>query len=474
MSDNPFNEPDDDRTVIRPAPGGRSTPPPRQAAPGPFGGAPAQPSPFDSAPPPPPRESAFPAGPVDAAVELPPVGSSPLIVAAQPLLQLMGRLRNTLGQPDPGDLRERAVGAIRRFEKEARDNGVPMEQLRPAHYVLCASLDDVVLNTPWGAQGGWAARSLVSTFHQQVQAGERFFQLLDQMKQTPGTNLPVLELMYLCLALGFQGRYRLSPRGPAELDRIREDLHGILVRQRATQPDAELSPRWQGANAPYRPARARVPIWVMATAVLAVIGGLFIWLSGGLETETDGMLARAQAAPPASMPQIARAAPVRPPPPPPPPPPDAPPPQPGALDKLRAFLAPEIREGLVTVEGSDAAPLIRIRGRGMFPSASDQLVASFNPLMTRIGEALREERGQVLVIGHSDNQPIRTVRFPSNFALSAARAESARTAILRGLGDARRISAEGRADSEPIADNATAEGREANRRIEVLLRREGN
>ncbi len=464
MSDNPFHEPDDDRTVIRPAPGGRSAPPPRPQAP--------PPSPFDNAPPPQPAYAA--AAPVDAHVELPPVGSSPLIVAAQPLLQLMARLRNTVAQPDPGELRERALAAIRRFQKEAQDGGVPMEQLRPAHYVLCASLDDVVLNTPWGAQGGWAARSLVSTFHEQVQAGEHFFVLLGKMRDAPGTALPVLELMYLCLSLGFQGRYRLSPRGPAELDRIREDLHGILVRQRAAQPDPELSPRWRGANAPYRAAKPRLPVWVMATVVLAAIGGLFVWLSGGLETETDALLARAQAAPPAAMPQIARAAPVRPPPPPPPPAPDAPPPEPGPLDKLRAFLAPEIREGLVAVNGSDAAPLIRIRGRGMFPSASDQLVASFTPLMTRIGEALREERGQVLVIGHSDNQPIRTVRFPSNYALSTARAESAKQAILRGLGDPRRIAAEGRADSEPIADNATAEGREANRRIEVLLRREGN
>jgi type VI secretion system protein ImpK len=78
----------------------------------------------------------------------------------------------------------------------------------------------------------------------------------------------------------------------------------------------------------------------------------------------------------------------------------------------------------------------------------------------------------VLVIGHSDNQPIRTVRFPSNFALSAARAEAARDAILRGLNDPARITFEGRADTEPVTSNATPEGREANRRIEVLLRRE--
>jgi type VI secretion system protein ImpK len=467
VSDNPFHEPDDDRTVIRPAPGGRATPPPAQ--PSPFQ---AQPSPFASAPPPAaPSPFTGSAAPVDASVELPNVGSSPLMVAAQPLLQLMARLRNTVAQPDPGELRERAVAAMRKFEADARAGNVPMDQLRPAHYALCAALDDVVLNTPWGSQGGWAARSLVSTFHQQVQAGERFFQLLQQLQQAPGTSLPVLELMYVCLALGFQGRYRLSPRGPAELDRLREELYGVITRQRGTMPDPALSPRWQGADAPYRPAKPRVPIWVMATAVVALLGGAFVWLSGGIESETDGMLARAQAAPPASMPQIARAAPVRPPAPPPAP---VAPPEPSVLDKLRAFLAPEIQQGLVTVEGTDAAPFIRIRNRGMFPSGSATLNTSFQPLMTRIGEALREERGPVLVIGHSDNQPIRTVAFPSNFALSAARAEAARVALLRGLNDPSRVTSEGRADTEPVADNATAEGREANRRIEVLLRRGGN
>src|SRR5712672_3372681 len=164
MSDNPFIEPEDsERTVIRPMPGGRRA------------------------------------------------------AAAAPLLQLMMRLRNTVNQPDPGDLRERAVQAMRRFEQQSRDSGVPIELLRPAHYALCASLDDVVLNTPWGSTGVWDARSLVSTFHQEVRSGERFFDLLTQMRQNPGRFLPVIELMYLCMSLGFQGRYRLSPRGPAEL-----------------------------------------------------------------------------------------------------------------------------------------------------------------------------------------------------------------------------------------------------------------
>lgn len=77
------------------------------------------------------------------------------------------------------------------------------------------------------------------------------------------------------------------------------------------------------------------------------------------------------------------------------------------------------------------------------------------------------------VIGYTDNQPIRSVKFPSNFQLSAARAKVAAANIAKGIGDPSRIRTEGRADADPIASNATAEGREENRRIEVVLRREG-
>ncbi len=365
-SDNPFSEPDDsDRTqIIRPLPGGRA----RSAAP-PAAGAP---PPGQPAPPP-----AAVSGP-DEAIR---VGSSPLLAAAAPLLQLLSRLRNTLSQPDSGALRERAVTEVRRFEQVSRDSGVPIAQLRPAHYALCASLDDVVQATPWGSEGAWASRSLVSTFHQEVRSGDRFFDVLNQVKQNPGLFLPVLELMYLCLSLGFQGRYRLSPRGPAELDRMREDVYGIIARQRP-KPDPELSPHWRGVTAPYRAARAELPIWVVGAAGLVVICGMYAWTLFGLNDGSDALFARTMAAPPAQMPVIVRAAPVQAPAPPPPPA------QPGALDKLRGFLQPEIEQGLVTVLGTEAAPVVRVRNRGMFAAGSSAVAAKFNPLLERIGQAL--------------------------------------------------------------------------------------
>lgn len=450
MSDNPFSEPDDsDRTVIRPAPGGRrpaAAPPPGAAAPRPA-------TPLRA---PPVAE-----GTTDLAV-----GVNPLVAVAAPLLQLISRLRNTAQPPASGDLRERAVGQVRAFERAAQDAQIPLEQLRPAHYALCATLDDIVLATPWGGTGGWGERSLVSTFHQEVRSGERFFDLLKQMNENPGKFLPVIELMYLCMSLGFVGRYRLSPRGAGGIEPIREETYAIIAKHRQAAA-AELAPHTAGVSAPYRAAKMRVPFWVAGAAALAAIGGLFFWFSTGLNAASDDLYARMLAAPPATMPAISRSAPVQPPA---PPPPAA---EPSSLDRLKQFLAPEIAQGLVTVAGTTATPIIRISNRGMFPSGSATVQPAFRPVLERIGAALKTEPGPAEVIGYTDNQPIRTVAFPSNFQLSAARARAAATILGEAAGDAGRLKVEGRADADPLASNTTPAGREQNRRIEIVLHRTG-
>ena len=442
MSDNPFSEPErTERTVVRPVPPGRG-PAPRVA---------------DL---PPPRAPDPVAPTADDAESIPP-GLSPLVAAAAPLLQLLARLRSTLNHPDPGDLRERAVRAMHAFEQRVRNLGIPSEQLPWAHYALCASLDDAVLNTPWGSTGIWAARSLVSTFHQEVRSGERFFELLSQVRQHPGRFLPVIELMYLCMSLGFQGQYRLSPRGPAELDRLREETYALIVRQRQpTEPD--LSPHSQGIAAPYRPMRATIPVWVAASAALAAIAGLFVWFLLSINGTSDKLFSRMLNLPPAQMPQLARSAPIEP----------LPPPVLPAVDPLCAFLQPEIDRGLVTVVCTPPTPIVRIRNRGMFAPGSATIESAFIPLLNRIGQALRQEKGNAQVIGYTDNQPItHNVQFPSNFHLSVARAEAAKNILGNAVGDTSRLTAEGRGESDPIASNATNEGREQNRRIEIVVHR---
>jgi type VI secretion system protein ImpK len=446
MSDNPFLEPEDaERTVIRPTPGGRA-------------------GPADNAPPP--RAApAFGAALSSDAPDTVATGVNPLVAAAAPLLQLLARLPNTVQPPEPGELRERAVRAMHNFEERVRDLDLPRELMPPAHYALCASLDDVVLNTPWGSTGVWDTNSLVSIFHKEVRSGERFFQLLAQMRQNPGLYLPVIELMYLCMSLGFQGQYRLSPRGPAELDRLREETYAVIVRQRQA-PEPELSPHWKGVAAAYRGARPSVPVWVAACFGAALLAGLFIWLSASLSAASSDLFARMLREPPARMPQIARAAPVQ-------PPPVAASPAPAAVDQLCTLLQPEVQAGVVSVVCTPPNPILRLRNRGMFASGSATIEPRFVPLLERIGVALKGEPGAIAVIGYTDDQPIHTVQFPSNFELSAARAQAARAFLSRAIGNPGRITAEGRGEADPLNQNATPAERDENRRIEIVLHRPG-
>lgn len=455
MSDNPFGEPDDaDRTVIRGA--GGAAPPPRPAA-----------------PPPMPAASAPRAQPLAGEAEaLPRVGPGPLAAAASPLLEILARVANVglAGAPNPEELRERALRAFRQFEADARATGASAEEIRAAHYVLCAALDDVVLATPWGAQSAWSVKSMVSSFHQETRSGERVFDVLTAMMKDPGRFKGTLELTYLALSLGLQGKYRLMPRGAAELDRVREGLYQLLAQIRG-EWERELSPRWRGVDAPHRGPSRSVPAWVAGAFALAALGGGWWWLGGGLGAAADGLYARMAALPPGGPPSIDRTAPPVPPAPPPPPPPTAAP-RPDVVPVLRRFLAPEIAERLVTVEADAQRVMVRLRNTGMFASASANVEPRYQDILRRIGEALREEPGQVLVLGHSDNVPIRTVRFPNNQALSEARARDAMRILVAANGDASRFTAEGRAEAEPLAPNTTAEGREQNRRVEVVLQRE--
>jgi type VI secretion system protein ImpK len=166
----------------------------------------------------------------------------------------------------------------------------------------------------------------------------------------------------------------------------------------------------------------------------------------------------------------------RPPPPPvqvarPPPPRLLPPPPSQVVASLHRFLQPEIDAKLVIVSETPQMIEVRIFNRGMFALGSATVRPDFVSLLERIGEALNEEPGAVLVTGHTDNLPIHTVQFPSNFQLSVARAQAASAVMLHRLHDPKRLTVEGRADSQPIAGNDTEDGRAQNRRIDVILQR---
>jgi type VI secretion system protein ImpK len=112
--------------------------------------------------------------------------------------------------------------------------------------------------------------------------------------------------------------------------------------------------------------------------------------------------------------------------------------------------------------------IVVIKGEGFFDAGSATLSAKASDVLGRIQKALAATPGQILVTGHTDNQPIRSLRYPSNWHLSQDRANAVKTQLAATV-KPERLRAEGRADSEAVADNATPAGRAANRRVEITL-----
>ncbi len=478
MSDkDPFAEPDDtDKTVIRPNPGGRrqSGGAPQQPAPQQPAGfhdpmqvpqAPAAPQPgqggagYGVPDPQTPQSRPAPGG-EDVAI----TGMNRLNACAASLFSLISRIRNRAQHMDPDKLRQSVVAEVRAFENAALQAGIAAQTVKIARYALCATLDDVVLNTPWGGQSSWATQSLVGTFHRETVGGDRFYDLLARLEQDPANNIELLEFVYMCLSLGFEGRLRVEQGGSDKHMQIRQGLARIIRAQRG-DVERDLAPHWEGVDKPYRALSLWKPVWIAVgvTALLLLIefGGLSYLLSNRTENLV-GQMSVIDAGP---VTELQRRAP-----PPPPPPPQAQP----QVEKVVAFLQPEIDEGLVEVFEKGNTLIIRIKGSGMFGSGSDHLQDKFKEPVRRVAVALNEEPGSVIVTGHSDNVPIRSSRFPSNLALSLARAKSVMNQMAGEISNPNRLSAEGRADNEPIADNSTREGRATNRRIEVLLVQEEN
>jgi type VI secretion system protein ImpK len=398
---------------------------------------------------------------------VPTVRANALIAAAAPLLVAAARIGRGRA-PDPDQLRRSMVEAVREFETRAVATGLDTHSLRAARYALCATIDDLVLSTPWGSSSSWVTRSLTSSFHNEVTGGERFFGILEQMQKDPGRHAEVIELMYLCASLGFEGRYRVLGRGGAALTELRDGLYRG-IRQRRGEFERELSPQWRGIDTGGRRLGWRVPLWLIGLGTLAAVCVIYLAFNLALAGASDIAFGEFAALPPHGPVKVARAAAVAPPPPPP-----AAPAVAGAnpaRPSLHQFLQPEIAAGLVQVLEDPQSVTVRLVNRTMFASGSAELNPSAMPLLTRIGQAVRDEPGNVLVNGYTDNQPIRTVRFPSNWQLSQARAEAVAKVLAAQLPTDRPVSAAGKGDADPLAPNTSADGRERNRRTEIVLLR---
>jgi type VI secretion system protein ImpK len=387
-------------------------------------------------------------------------GLNPVERAASSLIALLGQLLQAKSHPDLEGLRKRVIREIGVFETNARMANVSPENVFVARYVLCTAIDEAVLNTPEGSRSSWGRESLLVTFHKEASGGVRFFQLLKHMMEDPDANVDLLELMYICLALGFQGKYRLDSNGTNRLDGIKDQLYRA-IRSKRGDTEPALSPHWQGIRQASRVLTPFVPIWVFGVGLgvlLLLVYGVFSFQLSG---DTGQALEKLSMIELTKLPQRTFHLPQK------PQKPISPPPEP--VVTLSSLLAEDIEAGTITVDEDSYRSLIRVRGDGLFASGKTKVSADYMGLLQRIARALAKVPGQVLVTGHTDNVPIRTLRFPSNWHLSRARAQAVVNMLAEAAGPAERYQFEGRGEREPLVPNDSAANRAINRRVEITL-----
>lgn len=386
-------------------------------------------------------------------------GPEPLVAAAGRLIHLASHIKTLAIGPDMDSLRRLIVQELEAFTRRARALGLEQKSIQLAHYILCAFIDDAVMSTPWGSTSPWSRQSLLAAYHNDTQGGDRMFHFADQMERDPAREPRLVELLYLCLSLGFEGRAALDPQGQSLLHSRRAQLAALVTRQRGAQP-ADVSPQWRGKTIASGKFAPRVPLWAVLSGVallaLVVFAALLFRLSGKADVAIaalDNTVGNQVAPPAAPAPQTATP----------------------MYDRIEGILAPDISSRRLTLTREGNEIVIRLHNQGLFASAQAEPASSWSDTFGRLAEAGNLTRGPIRVEGHTDNQAIRSLQFPSNQELSEARAKSVSTAIGgAGLSDKSRLTTAGFGATRPIGDNKTDEGRRENRRVELRVANDVN
>lgn len=432
-NDDPFFRPD--ATKLRPRPGGgRRTyvdaPRTQVSAPGPADAAPIAPS----------------------ARALLGIGLNPLVRAATPLLLMTAQVREAVAAVDVAGLRRNALDEIHQFEEQARAARVSNEVVLAARYVLCAALDEAVLSTPWGNQSEWAQHPLLVALHREAWGGEKFFAMLDRTSTDPGKFIDLMELQYLALAFGFAGKYQVQERGQDKLLETQQTLYR-RIREYRGPAKTGLSLRWRGLEDRRNPVLRYLPWWVVSAAALPILAIAFTASYAGLA----GVGAPVQA-------ELARigledfAAPA--------------PAPPARGPTLKQLLASDEQAGALSVNEEGTKTTVTLLAADLFPSGSATVNESYLDTLHRVTAALNKVPGRVLVVGHTDNQPIKSLRFQDNFELSRERAVSVVTVLQQGLDNRARLSFTGVGSSQPRYPESDPANRSRNRRVEIIHVRE--
>lgn len=374
---------------------------------------------------------------------------NPLLHAAATLLSQTEALRSQTTAPSE-HLFEDITREMNRFQQRAKEaRCYDLADINTASELLSCFIDESVRKMPWREETQWVDKTLLFTLHFKHAGGDYFFNLTEQLLHRQDKNkLALIEFIFILLNLGFEGRYGLINNGHQTLLELRNRLYHQIVAFRG-EPEKALSVNWQGSERAQEKLTSLWPLGLSMVAVVAVLMAvyavLFLQLSRSAEPVQVDMNSLSNILSRDDVVMV-----------------DWTPPTTKSLHEL---LATDIAAGTLVVEQRGRHEAIVLEGDRYFASGSGSLKPESLNVIARIRDVLAPLSGSLDISGHTDNIPMRSLRFPSNFALSEARAQSVANAL--GLLDRSRVYGQGQ--SEPRFVNDSPENRARNRRVEILL-----
>lgn len=164
------------------------------------------------------------------------ISFNPFISVATPLFRELLEIQNSdKSALNMDQIRSDFISKINIYNDLALEYKIDNMEILVSRYILCTFIDEI-LSVIFSDDDSWFNKSLLSVFHNEAYGGENFFHLMDKFLKTPANYINILELMYVCLSLGFLGKYRIINRGEMEVSNIKENLYKQIKITQGREP----------------------------------------------------------------------------------------------------------------------------------------------------------------------------------------------------------------------------------------------
>lgn len=155
----------------------------------------------------------------------PNAGLNPIVDAAGYLFSVLGKLKQLKSYRQLSKLQTELIQEVNTLHETISNQGYSAEYITVCKYILCATIDEVISGTSWGGQAQWDPYCLLAALNQDMQHQDKFFAIMERAIKEPTLYIDLMELMYLCLSMGYKGQYRATEHSQYQLEQITNNLY---------------------------------------------------------------------------------------------------------------------------------------------------------------------------------------------------------------------------------------------------------